>query len=805
MAPLGGSRVSDGPSAGAHLSPSGTASARARAARLALPASRPSPDTVVRTNFGGLDSACGSCADAPPDVQIAAGPTYLVELVNLGGEIVSKSGSVASTFSLYDYPFFLAPSDVLSDPQVLYDNATGRYFATILDVTTRGFQIAASMSSDPRAGFWDYNITGVPTGEFPDQPMLGVSDGVVGVGANDFSVSGTTFYGGQFWVLNKSNLTAGLVTYYAWWGPTCGSLCTYPATENPARSLSSTSIEYFLSSGTGSGSILGLYAATGIPPAPVNLVITTFAVSPLTLAPAARQAGTTNSLDTGDGRVLEAVWKSGALWAALDDGCLPTGDTVVRSCIRLIDYDTTAGSVVVDKDWGSPGTYYYYPALNLDARGDMSVIAGVSTATSYPGLEVWGQAFNAPGTLQPGVNLTGSLPSGPIQDASCSGTCRLGDYFGAATDPNGTTVWLAGEYGAAARYWSTYIGAAVTTPTFGVTLVASRPSVDLTQSVTLTATASLGTPPYSYSWSGLPPGCAGANADTLTCTPTAAGSYSIDVTVTDSAGGSSTSAPLSLIVYTVPIVAPPILSRATADVGQTVSMSTVVTGGSGSYAYFWNGPLGCFGLAASLTCAPRVAGIFNVTVLVADSNGMVVSSPYTPLQVSPTPTVNLSLTPSPVLQGQALTVTATVTGGLGSYRYAWTSLPTGCTGPTDTDTFSCVPTTAATYAVNVTVTDWNGVNAYAQVNLVVQPSVLGLPSTEGYSVIAGIAAVVIVVVALLLARRRRKNPPPAVYPPPTAAPLQPPALPGAPQVPQEPAPPPASPPPLPPSPPPPGG
>ncbi|MCI4354441.1 MAG: hypothetical protein L3K06_03655, partial [Thermoplasmata archaeon] len=45
-----------------------------------------------------------------------------------------------------------------------------------------------------------------------------------------------------------------------------------------------------------------------------------------------------------------------------------------------------------------------------------------------------------------------------------------------------------------------------------------------------------GTPPYLYTWSGLPTGCTSINGARLACTPGAAGSYAVVVRVVDAAG-----------------------------------------------------------------------------------------------------------------------------------------------------------------------------------------------------------------------------------------------------------------------------
>ena len=60
------------------------------------------------------------------------------------------------------------------------------------------------------------------------------------------------------------------------------------------------------------------------------------------------------------------------------------------------------------------------------------------------------------------------------------------------------------------------------------------------QSLTLVANVSGGSGAYTYTWTGLPTGCATVNAATLTCTPTATGTFTVNLVVKDSLGVSAT-------------------------------------------------------------------------------------------------------------------------------------------------------------------------------------------------------------------------------------------------------------------------
>jgi len=82
----------------------------------------------------------------------------------------------------------------------------------------------------------------------------------------------------------------------------------------------------------------------------------------------------------------------------------------------------------------------------------------------------------------------------------------------------------------------------VTAPT------ASPSSVLQGKSVTFTVTATPGSGSLTYNWTGLPPGCSSVDSDTLTCSPTSAGTFQVEVEVTDSNGGTGTSTPFSFTV-----------------------------------------------------------------------------------------------------------------------------------------------------------------------------------------------------------------------------------------------------------------
>jgi YVTN family beta-propeller protein len=240
--------------------------------------------------------------------------------------------------------------------------------------------------------------------------------------------------------------------------------------------------------------------------------------------------------------------------------------------------------------------------------------------------------------------------------------------------------------------------------------------IDAGQSVLFTTTAEFGTGVYSsYAWSGLPPGCAGSAA-TVSCSGAGlpSGTYTISVTVTDSNGRTSNpTPPLSFFVYPDPTVSTPTATRPSVDLGQSTTFSVTSSGspGSGSDFYAWSGlPTGCTETSTtSPTCTVTGVGLFSVQVHVTDSNRFVVTSGTLAFTVYPDPTANVSANRTAFDAGQSVLLMATAGGGSGQTRYAWSGLPTGCTGTTAT--IQCTPGSAENFSVKVKVTDSNGASA----------------------------------------------------------------------------------------------
>jgi hypothetical protein len=460
----------------------------------------------------------------PPDTQVAAGPSQVVEAVNSTMSVWSKTGTLQGNIDLN--VFFNVPSGFsFTDPRVFYDDQSGRWFLSGLSFDSSfdsQTYLAVSATSNPEGNWIVYIMEDNSTTEvLTDQPMIGVCNDKVVEAWDDYTTSsaGTTFTQSEIIVAQKSSLLAGTpVSFYDFYSPD-------EFRPVPAQSLSPTSTCWLAVNnadpanlgGDSSTPALGVYSFTGTPDANnVAYNETEVPIAATSLPPEPEQpSGTTNDTENDD-RLLSAVWQGNELWTSATDACTPAGDTATRDCLRLDEVNTSGStpSDVVDEDLSTVGVDEYYPAVSLSYTGDVVVSYTASSSTEYPGAYalvspfVSGTAFTAPITIEAG---NGSYTAIEGEGA------RWGDYSAAAPDPSQPgAVWVGAEYApsdAALGDWAT--GAAEVT-------LSSSPAIAIgvegtTGAMYVQAPAALGLTPGWHSEGGAiaaPPAVAAApNSD----------------------------------------------------------------------------------------------------------------------------------------------------------------------------------------------------------------------------------------------------------------------------------------------------
>jgi hypothetical protein len=156
-----------------------------------------------------------------------------------------------------------------------------------------------------------------------------------------------------------------------------------------------------------------------------------------------------------------------------------------------------------------------------------------------------------------------------------------------------------------------------------VTILPSSATLYVGQSQLFTSSVTGGASPYTYQWylNGAPVSC--ATKPTWTFTPTSAGSYTVYVKVTDSAGMHATSNTATVTVNRRLSVS---ISPSYVDmrVGESKLFTSTVSGGTSPYSYQWyiNGIPVSGATSSKWIFTPKSAGFYTVYVRVTDSLGM---------------------------------------------------------------------------------------------------------------------------------------------------------------------------------------
>jgi hypothetical protein len=172
----------------------------------------------------------------PPDQGLCVGNGFVVEPVNVAMQVYDTSGHalLAGPVALNQFfglkPEIVRPAgpfgDFTSDPKCLYDQATNRFFLTLLrldvDPVTGAFGnassqlIAVTKTGDPTG---DWNLFNFSTTDithpncpcFGDQPLIGTDANGFYITTNEFPIAAVPgFNGAQVYAMSKRKLARGI-------------------------------------------------------------------------------------------------------------------------------------------------------------------------------------------------------------------------------------------------------------------------------------------------------------------------------------------------------------------------------------------------------------------------------------------------------------------------------------------------------------------------------------------------------------------------------------------------------------------
>src|SRR3984957_19531357 len=381
------------------------------------------------------------------------------------------------------------------------------------------------------------------------------------------------------------------------------------------------------------------------------------------------------------------------------------------------------------------------PAHTAAAVTVKVVTLGIAASTAYTYNAGPALLFPPPPGGEVGVTysdqLTVTAGTSPFTWSVSSGSLPPGVTLGASTGLLSGTPTTAGTYPFTVKVTDnsglSITEAATVTIIPGPSMTFAAPPGGWPHTVYgYTLTESGGTSPFTWSVSSgsLPAGISLSPSGNLSGTPTATGTSSFTVKVTDASGQSATQATsisISAGVSTT-FAAPP-----AAAVNSAYSDTLTATGGTTPYTWSVNAgtlPAGItLSAAGVLSGTPTVTGSYPFSVNVIDANQGIATASIT-LVVTAALTLTFPAPPSGTV-GTAYTDTLTAAGGTTPYTFSISAgtLPAGLTLNASTGVVSGTPTTAGTSNFTVKVTDAKGATATFATSIAILSSILTVAVT----------------------------------------------------------------------------
>lgn len=362
--------------------------------------------TTVGRNFTSMAQAPGIVT--PPDTNGAVGPNHYAHLINGYFAVFDKTGASSSpVFAQSINAFWIVAGDTglnttVFDPRLLYDKASGRWFATSLDNAFQAnhFLLAVSNDSDPTHGFKMVSINSDTSGQYwADFDRLGVNADGVYLSGNMFLINGNqndpNFVKTTSLVIPKADLlgatpTAVNLKRFELTNPNLTGYSQQPVVD--VGNIQGGSPEQFLSEGiitNGPSNALRISTITGTgagatfnPSAGLVTLSQGF-----TYPPNAPQPGNTTALlDTGDARFSGSAIRIGSdIWAV--------NSIAVNGKAGLQWYQIDANNYALKQSGliSDPNLYFFEGSVSADESGNVVIGftgsgTGLAAATPEPGV-----------------------------------------------------------------------------------------------------------------------------------------------------------------------------------------------------------------------------------------------------------------------------------------------------------------------------------------------------------------------------------------------------------------------------------
>ncbi|CDK30397.1 Immunoglobulin-like repeats containing protein [Candidatus Babela massiliensis] len=207
-------------------------------------------------------------------------------------------------------------------------------------------------------------------------------------------------------------------------------------------------------------------------------------------------------------------------------------------------------------------------------------------------------------------------------------------------------------------------------PEINITLIPAQNPICAGGTISISSSVSGGDGNYTYNWAG-PNGFTSSSQSISISNATTLYSGNYTLTVTDSTGCTSQQI-INITVYPdLTLSISP--SQSIICQGSTITLNSIVSGGSDSYGYNWTGPNGFSSSDSSITIS-NASMINTGTYILTVTDLLAGCSSIASATVLVLEGINLTVIPlqSTVCSGGSINISTQVSGGSGSYSYSWT-------------------------------------------------------------------------------------------------------------------------------------
>src|ERR1041385_6227108 len=450
------------------------------------------PSVTIGQNFLGSTFFVNSSA-LPPDSNGVIGPRHFVEFINGSFTVYNKTNG-QSVKRITDLHFWsnaglvLSTDAAVTDPRVIYDPTTQRWFASMVDfdanapsdptLEANDFLLAVSDTSDPTLTWHGFLFQADPdNGNFADFPTLGLDNDAVYLSGDMYHGEDNPIGAGLF-SFPKADLVAatpsiarrtwhGVMPYTArgqvlqpancFDGSTHGQILAVSDIGNDSDPHSNL-VSFVVQKASESGATLS--PSTFIPTLPWEVPDSPYLPAP-SFAPI--QPDGSDTLQANEARLSAKVFTVGGILYAVHN-TLFNGRVAIRWYrVRASDNVLLESGTISD-----PNLDLIFPSIAANPAGVVVIgFNGCGLSTFITCYAMAGQTINGVTTFGNRIVLQASGVSyhDLYEEYGLADTSRWGDYSSTSVDPNNPNrFWTIQMYASDSDVWSTQITALTTVP-----------------------------------------------------------------------------------------------------------------------------------------------------------------------------------------------------------------------------------------------------------------------------------------------------------------------------------------------------